>query len=113
MRDRSQLDIIDADGHIVEPEAAWTEFLEPRFREFVPRPADMALAFVAARAGRAHHARARTSKVSQPVQIGQETIFIDLDAGHLGLVVAGLRAVIAFNDNQIALANRRAHGERG
>lgn len=30
--------IIDADGHIVEPEATWSEFLDPRFLEFVPRP---------------------------------------------------------------------------
>jgi hypothetical protein len=30
--------IIDADGHIVEPDAAWTDYLDPRFMEFVPKP---------------------------------------------------------------------------
>lgn len=30
--------IVDADGHVVEPEAVWQEHLEPRFRPFVPRP---------------------------------------------------------------------------
>ena len=31
------LPIIDADGHVVEPEETWTRFLEPRFHELVPR----------------------------------------------------------------------------
>lgn len=30
--------IIDADGHIVEPEATWAEHLHARFLSFVPRP---------------------------------------------------------------------------
>jgi len=30
--------IIDADGHIVEPEETWTRFLDPRFLDAVPRP---------------------------------------------------------------------------
>ncbi len=29
--------IIDADGHIVEPEACFTDFLDPRYRSYVPR----------------------------------------------------------------------------
>ena len=32
------LPIIDADGHVVEPEETWMRFLEPRFHELVPRP---------------------------------------------------------------------------
>jgi predicted TIM-barrel fold metal-dependent hydrolase len=32
------LPIIDADGHVVEPDSAWTDFLDPRYLEFVPRP---------------------------------------------------------------------------
>ncbi len=32
----SSIPIVDADGHIVEPEATWTEHLDPRFRPFVP-----------------------------------------------------------------------------
>ena len=30
--------IIDSDGHIVEADSAWTDFLDPRFRDFAPRP---------------------------------------------------------------------------
>jgi predicted TIM-barrel fold metal-dependent hydrolase len=30
--------IIDADGHIVEPESTWTDHLDPRFLDAVPRP---------------------------------------------------------------------------
>ncbi|MCG8589570.1 MAG: amidohydrolase [Proteobacteria bacterium] len=29
--------IVDADGHVVEPESTWAEHLEPRYRSFVPR----------------------------------------------------------------------------
>ncbi|MBW2499660.1 MAG: amidohydrolase [Deltaproteobacteria bacterium] len=30
--------IIDADGHIVEPDSTWTDHLDPRFLDAVPRP---------------------------------------------------------------------------
>lgn len=30
--------IIDCDGHIVESESAWTEHLDPKYIDFVPRP---------------------------------------------------------------------------
>ena len=30
--------IIDADGHIVEPEATWADYLDPKYLDFVPRP---------------------------------------------------------------------------
>lgn len=30
--------IIDADGHVVEPDSTWLDHLDPRFLEFVPRP---------------------------------------------------------------------------
>jgi len=32
------LPIIDADGHVVEPDSAWADYLDPKFLEFVPRP---------------------------------------------------------------------------
>ena len=35
---QTTLPIIDADGHVVEPDSTWTDFLDPRFRELVPRP---------------------------------------------------------------------------
>jgi predicted TIM-barrel fold metal-dependent hydrolase len=38
MSNRSTLSIIDADGHVVEPDRAWSEYLDPRFLDFVPRP---------------------------------------------------------------------------
>lgn len=31
------IEIVDADGHVVEPDSTWTDFLDPRFHEFVPR----------------------------------------------------------------------------
>ncbi len=31
--------IIDADGHVVEPEATWADHLDSRFLDFVPRAA--------------------------------------------------------------------------
>lgn len=38
MSPESSYPIIDADGHVVEPDSAWTEYLDPRHLEFVPRP---------------------------------------------------------------------------
>ena len=38
MSAESELPIIDADGHIVEPDSTWTDHLDPKFREYVPRP---------------------------------------------------------------------------
>lgn len=35
---QEHIPIIDADGHVVEPEITWTEYLDPRFLDFVPRP---------------------------------------------------------------------------
>jgi predicted TIM-barrel fold metal-dependent hydrolase len=32
------LSIIDADGHVVEPESTWTDFLDSRYLAWVPRP---------------------------------------------------------------------------
>ena len=32
-----QLPIIDSDGHVVEPDSAWTDYLDSRFDAFVPR----------------------------------------------------------------------------
>ena len=29
--------VIDADGHVQEPEEAWAKHLEPAFRPFAPR----------------------------------------------------------------------------
>ncbi|MEE8164614.1 MAG: amidohydrolase family protein [Myxococcota bacterium] len=37
MAQNSPLPIIDADGHVVEPDSTWSDFLEPRFLDFVPR----------------------------------------------------------------------------
>ena len=30
--------IIDADGHVVEPDAAWSQYLDPKYLDFVPKP---------------------------------------------------------------------------
>jgi len=34
---KPNLAIVDADGHVVEPDSTWSEFLDPRFHDFVPR----------------------------------------------------------------------------
>jgi predicted TIM-barrel fold metal-dependent hydrolase len=34
----SSCSIIDSDGHVVEADSAWTDFLDPRFLDLVPRP---------------------------------------------------------------------------
>lgn len=38
MAQSTPIPIIDADGHVVEPEETWTRFLDPRFLDAVPRP---------------------------------------------------------------------------
>ncbi len=38
MSTESHLSIIDADGHVVEPDSTWSDYLDPRHLEFVPRP---------------------------------------------------------------------------
>ena len=38
MGSAAPLPIIDADGHVVEPDAIWRTSLDPRFQDYVPRP---------------------------------------------------------------------------
>ncbi|GEM_PF-5046278 len=36
--DQSHIDVIDSDGHVVEPDTLWTEYADPAFRERLGAP---------------------------------------------------------------------------
>lgn len=67
----SEIPIIDSDGHVVEPDEAFSERLEPRFLEYVPRPVEQGgeLFF---RAGEVEgfRMRARAESLAAPRQAG-------------------------------------------
>ena len=71
---QSSLPIIDADGHVVEPEAAWSDFLPPRFRDQVPRPVVEGDSFHF-RSGdaRSFSMRARPESLASPREAGERS----------------------------------------
>ena len=66
--------IIDGDGHVVEADSAWTEYLDPRFSDFVPRPVRDGDAFFFRSGGReSFKMRARPESLSAPRKSGERS----------------------------------------
>lgn len=69
-----QTPIFDADGHVVEADAAWTDHLDPRFLGYVPRPVRDGDAFFF-RSGdlEGFKMRARPESLSAPRKAGERS----------------------------------------
>lgn len=66
--------IIDSDGHIVEADSAWTDFLDPRFLDFVPRPIrDGEEFYFQSGAVEGFRMRARPETLSAPRKAGERS----------------------------------------
>src|SRR2546429_5083159 len=38
MSDRTRLEVIDSDGHVIEPDTVWKDYSEPAYRDRLDRP---------------------------------------------------------------------------
>ena len=38
MSDRTRLEVIDSDGHVIEPDTVWQDYSEPEYRDRLDRP---------------------------------------------------------------------------